>query len=537
MKVLEKILFALLMILMVLPAIQKEYAVFPVKKLQGDFNLSEKPAFSWHEWNTGDYQARFDIWLEEHIGFRNLLVRINNQVDFSIFGNVHADGVVKGKQNVCYEFDYIREYTGNDFVGESLIDQRIRKLKFLQQHLKNNFNTDLVLVFEPGKARFMPEFIPSHYLENQLSPTNYEVYQKLAKKYKLKFIDWNKWYVEDIKQAAQYPVYTKYGIHWSGYGMTFALDSMIGYIEKTRNIQLREMKIDSFIIENKTRTPDYDIGNALNLLFRLPEQQQFAYPEYSFGPSKGKSFPNVLVVGDSYYWNIFNTKIANELFNNQAFWYFNNLVYPDTYCDTTRVADLNIKQQVEQQDVVFLMVTGRFLYKFDWRFVDNLYNLYAPRSKYDKSYDYMTMITTYSEWFDNIVNQSIIKNQPLADVLLDNAYYVYHQSELDSYMCFRGLEFYEERIRSDQNWLNKVQVKANENNISLDEMITKDALYVFQTQHPDSFETYLSISNFKKEIRNNPDHLNQVKEKAANYFLTLDEMLQIEAERLLEESK
>ena len=139
MKALEKILFVIIMIVMLLPAIQKEFKIMPDKKLQGDFKLADKPVFSWESWNEGVFQTDFDKWLEDHIGFRNFFVRINNQIDFSLFGEVHADGVVLGKENVLYEFDYIREYTGNDFVGYYLIDKRIRQLTFLQKHLKENY--------------------------------------------------------------------------------------------------------------------------------------------------------------------------------------------------------------------------------------------------------------------------------------------------------------------------------------------------------------------------------------------------------------
>ncbi|MEZ5146596.1 MAG: hypothetical protein R2759_05790 [Bacteroidales bacterium] len=537
MKALEKILFVIIMIVMLLPAIQREFKIMPDKKLQGDFKLADKPVFSWESWNEGVFQTDFDKWLEDHIGFRNFFVRINNQIDFSLFSEVHADGVVLGKENVLYEFDYIREYTGNDFVGYYLIDKRIRQLTFLQKHLKENFDIDLVLVFEPGKANYLPEFIPDQYLINKKSPTNFQVYKNTAENYKTNFINWNDWYINSIKPLANYPVYTKYGIHWSEYGMTFALDSMISFIENTRHIDLREMIIDSLAIEDCSRTPDYDIGAALNLMFRLPEHEKFAYPAYKFGPTEGKDFPMVLVAGDSYYWNIFNSGIARELFKNQAFWYFNNLVYPDTYSDTTTVNDLNLKEEIEKQDVIFLMVTGRFLYKFDWGFVNKLYDIYGIKSKYDKVYDIMNGITAYSVWFDNMVRQAEDNAIPLSEVLTLNARYIYETDNLEDYLILRGQEHFEEKIRHDSNWMLSVRKKAIENNISEKEMIQREATYMFQSDHPDSFEKHQKLRQFKAEIKDDPIRYKELQIKASYYFLTVDEMLQIEAEKMLDKNE
>ncbi len=533
MKITEKILFLLLMVFLLLPAAQRAVRVFPIRDLQGDFVLAEKPEFSWSDWYTGDYQSAFDAWLEDHIGFRNVLVRVTNQLDFSLFGLVHAEGVVKGKNNMLYEYDYIREYTGLDFLGDEMIDKRIRQLKFIQQYLKNNLNIDFILVFEPGKASFYPENIPDQYLADRHPVTNYDVYTRLAKAYDVQFMDWNKWYINDLKPQAKYPLYPRYGIHWSEYGMTFALDSLIHYIERTRNIELREMKLDSLVVEDRARKPDYDVGAALNLLFRLPEDQPLAYPVYRFGSGEGKDFPNVLVVADSYYWNIYNTRIANELFGNQAYWYFGNKVYPETYYNPTFVSDLDMKEAVEKQDMIFLMVTGRFLYKFDWGIVDQLYRFYAPRSEYDKTYEYMAMITSYSPWFDDMVKQARDKNLPLSNVLKDNALYVYAEKEPEAFMAFRGQAYFEERIREDQNWLQQVSQKAQERGIALEEMITMDAAYVFQNKYPEAFDTYQQLQSLKQEIREDPDHLKKVRDEAAYYMLTFDEMLQIEAERML----
>ena len=58
MKGLEKILIVFILILLVLPAIQKEFSFFTIKELDGDFELTEKPDFNWEDWFEGKFQTR-----------------------------------------------------------------------------------------------------------------------------------------------------------------------------------------------------------------------------------------------------------------------------------------------------------------------------------------------------------------------------------------------------------------------------------------------------------------------------------------------
>jgi hypothetical protein len=531
-KLTEKILFALVMVFMILPAVQKEWKLFHVPDLHGDFVLAERPDYNWDEWYSGNYQTAFDTWLEEHIGFRNTLIRITNQIDFSLFQLPHAEGVVFGKENMLFEYDYIRAYAGGDFLGEKNIDKRIRRLKFVQEYLKKELNIDFVLVFEPGKASYYPEYIPDSYLQNAQPETNYTCFTETASSYDVRFIDFNQWFKE-LKPNTAYPLYAQYGTHWSSYGTSFAIDSLVSYMENLRNIDLREVIIDTLYVENKARTPDYDIGNALNLYFRLPEHEKLAYPEFKFGPSNGKYFPRVLVIADSYYWNIFNTNLPYALFKNQAYWYFGNLVYPETYKNPTFATNLNLQEEVEKQEIVLLMVTERFLHKFDWGFVDNLYRIYGIESTYDQLYKIKAEIWIYTEWFDKVVAKAEERNIPLSEMLELEARYVYQTKDIHGYMTLRGQEHFEERIHNDPNWLENVRQKAEEEGIDLNEMVRREADYMFKTNHPEAWETYHQIQYNKQHIQDNQSHVEKVKQEAKKYYLTLDEMLQIEAERML----
>lgn len=520
---------------LILPAIQKETAFVKVRKLDGDFLLAEKPAFSWTGWFEGSYQSACDKYLEDHIGFRDFLVRLTNQLDFDLFRVPHADGIVVGKKDQLFEYDYIRAYTGEDYIGEEMIDLKIRKLKYIQEYLKEKKGIDLVLVFEPGKASFYPECIPDKYLDQVSPKTNFDSFLSKAIEHQVQFIDLRNWFIS-MKGTKAFPLYPQYGIHWSIYGMNFAADSLLSYIETIRKIDLPEYYIDSLQIEKNARRPDYDIGKTLNLLFRLPEKNKLAYPVYRFDENSEKEKPMVLAVADSYYWNIFNTRIPKYLFQNVAFWYFGKQIYPESYIEPKTLEDINLQEEIEKQEVIFLMVTERFLFKFGWNFIENVYKLYGPTSIYDRTHDYKCNISNYDVWFSGLIKQARARNISLAEMLEINAEYVYSQDNIEDFLMYKGESYYEEIIRNDHPWYKNLKSKAIEDRIPIDELLHQEAVYNFQTNFPDIYTKYNNLEDYKSNIRNDSLLLNDVQLFAQQYNLTLDEAIQIKAERMFKDA-
>ena len=314
--------------------------------------------------------------------------------------------------------------------------------------------------------------------------------------------------------------------------MSFAADSLIRYIENLRQIDMPDVYIDSLEIEQHARRPDYDVATALNLLWRLPEKQKLAYPVYRFEDNPKKERPMVLTVADSYYWNIFNTRIPKHLFKNEAFWYFNALVYPDSYFKKTKTSDLDLKKEIEKQDVIFLMVTKRFLYKFDWTFLDKVYNLYAPTSKYDHLYPLMVNICNDSHWFDVVIKKAKEKKMTLGDKLREDGNYVFMTNEKENFMICKGLEYYAEKIKGTPKWFAAVKEKAKKKGITVDEMIQLEAEYIFKKEYPEQFAVNKAIRDQKEIILSDSILRAKTDSIAKAFYMTFDEALQIEAEKL-----
>ena len=272
----------------------------------------------------------------------------------------------------------------------------------------------------------------------------------------------------------------------------------------------------------------------LNLIFPLPSDT-YAYPVWYVDTLSDRYRPDVLTVADSYYWNIFNTRIPEYLFSDDDFWYFNAKVYPATYKKETWVKDLDLRKEVEKRNVIFLMVTERFLYKFDWSFVDMVYKLYAPGWLIDPVYDNTNRIFGYEPWFLNVMNKATEKHISLAESLHDDALYLYFTEEKPSYLIQYGLEHYEKMIRANETWYDSIKAKAGKKDLTVDDQLRIDADYIFRQDNPDLYEIYQGIQGIIHNIYSIPKKLDSLEIEADAYGWPLKDFIPVKAREIYRE--
>jgi hypothetical protein len=418
-------LFFIIMLVLIIPFIQGKLHFMELAPLKGSITQHEEPRFTFKDWFSDEYQKQQETYLNETFGFRNLFVRANNQIAFSVFNKAKANGVIVGKKNYLFEENYIKAYYGTDFIGNDSISNRMQRLKFIQDTLAK-LNKTLIVVFAAGKGSFYPECFPDK-VKKEKSITNYEKHVELAQNLGLKFIDFNKYFVEQ-KSKSKYPLYPQYGIHWSYYGMSLAADSMIRYIEKTRNIDMPDLFWDKIEMSQPKGT-DYDIADGMNIKFRL-KSFEMAYPNLQIQPAEGKTRPSVLMISDSYYWDMYDFGISRA-FSNDHFWYYNKQIFPDSFKSLLETNQVDLKEQIARHDVIIIMATEANLPGFGWGFIENAY-----------------------------------------DVLKHND--AKAGSDADFQEKLAAARLY---IKSDKKWMEEIMKKAAKRKISVDSMITLDATW------------------------------------------------------------
>lgn len=368
----KQILFGMILLGISVPMIQHITGFANVKSLKGAVLLAEPGTLSDTSWLNGSYQDQTDKFLNDQFGFRPSYVRLHNQIKYSLYNDVNANGVIIGKDWYMYEWNYIRAYYGLDFIGDSLIENKTRKMKFVQDTLKAQGKT-LLIVFTPGKGSFYPEFFADSSIRER-GRTNYEAYIEQFQRQTVNYVDFNKWFLS-IKGKTDYPLYPKGGIHWSKYGEILAADSLVHHIEAVSGKDLPEIVLDKMVKSSKNKNGDYDIGEGLNIIFQTPTYPM-GYPEFHV-EEEDKNNTRVLFVADSYYWGMFNYGFSNSLFHDGEFWFYNHQIYPQTFEKELTVGEVNMKQKVEENDVIVLMSTDANLHNFPFGFIDKLYDEYT----------------------------------------------------------------------------------------------------------------------------------------------------------------
>lgn len=373
----KQYLFGGIIILLWLPMLQASLNIFKLEPLKGAIETFEKPEFTFETWKSGEYQKNYEKYVNNNFGFRNTLIRINNQQAFSFYNEAKANGVVIGKEGYLFEKNYLKAYLGTDYIGEKAIESQVFKLKKIQDTLEK-LNKDLLMIFAPGKGTFFPEYLPDYCAKQKRSKTNYSGYLTAMKSQKINYLDFNQWFL-NMKTKSKYPLYSKAGIHWSKYGEYLAADSLIEVIGKMRKTEMTKPVLDKLEVKKVNEKGDYDIGEGMNLFFMM-DTYPMAYPTFHYEKPKSKQkAPKVLVVSDSYFWGMFNLGISKEVFADGQFWFYNQEIYPDSYESTKNVKDIDIQLEVEKNEVVVLICTDANLFKFAFGFVDQLYAKYYPK--------------------------------------------------------------------------------------------------------------------------------------------------------------
>jgi len=364
------VLLVILLSLFVLHFTQYQFNWIKLKPLDGYYIDAEKTKFSWKDWFSGTYQETEDKYLNDHFGFRSFFIRINHQWRFSLFNKVKTAWVTVGKENYLYEENYIKAWYGTDFVGQDSIEQRMYKLKMLQDTL-NQLGKKIIVVLAPGKGAFYPEYIPDNY-HREKGITNIDVYRQCIEQWQINCMDFHRYFI-DNKDKSPYPLYPQYGIHWSFYSMCFAADSMVHYVEQLNGIRMPHIYWEE-IKMSQPKKDDNDISRAMNLLFP-PRTFAMAYPQIQFESDSGKTKPSLLVISDSFYWGIYNMGWAN-LFSNNHFWFYNKDIYPQDPDSPHTTENINLRDEILKYDIIILLSTDANLPNFGWGFIENGYDVF-----------------------------------------------------------------------------------------------------------------------------------------------------------------
>jgi hypothetical protein len=425
---------------MLLPALQKQFSFFHEEPLHGDVRLAADTVLRADNWFEGRFAGTKEKYINDNFGFRNWFVRLRNQVYFSAFDQAFAKEVVLGKSNYLYESRYLDAYSGKDYIGDKPTEDRFEKLKFIQDSLAKRGVT-LVLLFAPGKATYLPEYIPDSYGPHA-EKTNYLSHIHAAKIFGINHIDLNGWFLQ-MKATTKFPLYPQTGTHWSTYASYIAFDSINKYLEQKLGKKLPRFTIDKVEWKEELAWNDKDIEDALNLFDDMPHYK-LPYPSIIWPDTQNCFRPRVLTISDSYWGGFYEHKLTKATYTNPEFWSYDQLVLDYSPALKKKLSfELDLKTHVEQKDVVFIMASEASLRFMGWDFIEEVYRMYKDgparyselQASRRKSIE-LTMIKTFIAsdelWFNGVKRDAEADKISVDSSLQQHAESVYkerHKSE------------------------------------------------------------------------------------------------------------
>jgi hypothetical protein len=339
----------------------------------------EKPKLSSEDWLSGSYQSEMDDYNNDHWPLKEITVRLNNQFYYEAFKQIRVNGFVIGKEDYVFSESYIFSAYGDDYIGEKKISDLISKAKVVQDSLKRK-GVDLMLVFAPGKGEYLPEYIDDKY-KHPVKATNHAEFVKQCKSSGVNYLDLYTWF--NTIKPGKYPLFPKFGHHWSYYGECIAVDTIIHYMEKLHGKDMPELTWNAVDIVDSARSRDADVLKSMNLYSNPSQNMQLAYPQILFEQDSIKNSTRVLTISDSYWYGPVYMGVPQSCFAGGQFWYYFNKVIPSPRPgEKVEVWELDLKENLEQNDIIMLLYSDGNLGAFGNTFIQDAYEMYTSPVTY-----------------------------------------------------------------------------------------------------------------------------------------------------------
>ncbi len=414
----ERWLVAFVMLVLFLPLLQLVFGFFEAEEHEVEFGV-EAPDFNLSNWFSGDFQRDKEQHLKHTVPFRMELVRLNNQLYYSLFNQGRSNSVVVGKQDELLLEKQIVSLQGQDYIGVDSISAQIEKLKYVEEKLAQR-GIKLVVAIVPSKATYHSDLIPDWIKIAQKGRTNYSEYVEQLKVNDMAYFDAVPWLLEHKHQTTD-RLFPKNGLHYTKYGQFILMDSLTRFLAHETSMPFPRMKLSSMQDASHLSDEEEDLENYLRLFTKIPDEP-LRTP--IFDVSSDGQTPKVLTIGDSYFMGMCNSNYCTTVFNGGQFWYYNREVRTQPGKIDGYVNQINVLEEVEKNDVVLIYISDANCYRFSFGFVDELYELYTNRREHRIKF-YTKQIESDPEWLELVREKSISKGITLTEAIRIDAEYLY----------------------------------------------------------------------------------------------------------------
>ncbi len=265
MKKLHVVFIILAVLVMALPAATMPLFANAVNTEKRE--LSKLPAVIRED---GSFNQRFSVemntWIQEHIGFRNLMVTANSRLRTGLFGQGATDDIVVGRDGWLFYYESV-----DDFLHVATITERnaanAAHTAAMFQRYAGSQGSRFLLAFLPNKNSVYGRYMPYYYVPRD-TEGNRELFLKALEAEGVSYVD-----VKPALEAVNRQLYQKQDSHWTYEG------ALIGY----RTVMAASgMPYNYYAGLTFTEKRDWPADLAVYLYGEGAEPDVQAYPDHTF---------------------------------------------------------------------------------------------------------------------------------------------------------------------------------------------------------------------------------------------------------------
>ena len=374
-RAISRSLAVLVVVLLGAPAALRFVPRLPERPLVGRSAEEFVPLpFTLAGWFSGTFQRGADIRATQAFAFRTWLVRLNNQLAFSLWGRAKANGVLVGPGLWLNDRLHVEAWNGADFAGEEAIRARLAALARVDAALRARGGAALLVVL-PSKATVRPELVPMG-TPRPCGPRNRDTYVRLAPEAGAPVLDLTPALL-GFQRRTGHLVFSPYGIHWTALGAVLGMRETLDRLAAEKGRRLPRIDLVGVEPDAPPLPVDRDVADGMNLLFDLPPIR-VAAPRVRV-EAGGAFRPRALVVADSNFWNAFDLPLADEAFSSLRFWFYANELHEHGRETRVPSGDADVARLLDEADVVVLLASEANLPRLGWGFLEGSDRVLAAR--------------------------------------------------------------------------------------------------------------------------------------------------------------
>lgn len=543
----DLVLFAILMVFLFMPIVQEWTDFIPVKLLKGAFEPTPKPELTFENYCSNTYQAQIEKYVSENFGFREPVIRLYNQYVWSAFNKTYCHFIVPGKEGYLYYDLAVNEHFGTELPkhyksNEEAMkdaDAELRQMNKLR-HVLKDYGIEFVAFIAPDKPEVYPEYLPRRDADTSTIHMT-EYYSRRMDEMGFPFINMTDWFMS-MKDTVSFPLFPKTDSHWR-YSAIYGYDSLFRFINT---------------LDGEAKFPNIHIGSpiayesdemegdeeTLNLIFRIRGDKTKYKSDIIVDDDTIHRKPKVLFVGDSFIWSMSQFMPARQILADKEIWFYNNTAFVGFENSSMSVKDIDRLSHILNADYVVFYSAGHQWWEATYGFAkDALLQLCVSDSLFEAS------VSSYSDRYRNKEGYSDLTEEELRDNIvwmLKNDPELIPGLDGDDMPTIRNTKRIEEalavnKIKADKGWLSSIQMYAAQNTISIDDALRVEADRMARGEallrDEFVFDTAVFIQLKKEEIiknwRGNPDQMRMIQQKANDRGLSLEVMLEKDAQWII----